>query len=150
MGCWQGTESLTPGPPGTGFGLKTEVAFNFTSKPVPYQEALGSYLPHMARLMATWDRYAIVAWQSPFTGFVKVSARFGWQNIISIGMDWSVDKGAVTLKKGHLFSDNRQFVNLSRVPIAKGDVLYFVVDNPWGGYYQPNPVDLRATISQVQ
>jgi hypothetical protein len=100
--------------------------------------------------MATWDRYAIVAWQSPFTGFVKVSARFGWQNIISIGMDWSVDKGAVTLRKGHLFFDNRQFVNLSRVPIAKRDVLYFVVDNPWGSYYQLNPVDLPVTITQVQ
>jgi hypothetical protein len=149
VGCWQGTEDHIPDCFGAGCGLKTEVAFNFTSKPVPYQEALGSYVPHMARLMATWDRYAIVAWQSPLTGFVKVSARFGFQNIIGIGMDWSVDKGAVTLRKGHLFSENRQFANLSRVPIAKGDVLYFVVDNPWGSYYQPNPVDLRATVSQV-
>jgi hypothetical protein len=150
VGCWHGTEDHIPDCFGAGCGLKTEVAFNFTSKPVPYQEALGSYVPHMARLMATWDRYAIVAWQSPLTGFVKVSARFGFQNIIGIGMDWSVDKGAVTLRKGHLFSENRQFANLSRVPIAKGDVLYFIVDNPWGSRYQPNPVDLRATISQVQ
>ena len=130
--------------------MKTEVAFNFTSKPVPYQEALGSYLPHMARLLATWDWYAIVAWQSPLTRFVKVSARVGWQNIVSIGMDWSVDKGPVTLRKGHLFNENRQFVNLSRVPVVKGDVLYFIVDDPWGSYYQPRPVDLRVTISQVQ
>jgi hypothetical protein len=104
VGCWHGTEDQIPDCFGAGCGLKTEVAFNFTSKPVPYQEALGSYVPHMARLMATWDRYAIVAWQSPLTGFVKVSARFGFQNIIGIGMDWSVDKGAVSrLRNGTFF-----------------------------------------------
>lgn len=156
VGCWQGTEARIPDCFQRGCGLKTEVGFNFTNKYVPYekyldQEFLAGYFPRWPHLLANWDRYAIVAWQSPLNGAIDISARFTWKNVISIGMDWSVDKGNQTLRSGHIYSypDGGQ-VELSRLPVVKGDVLYFIVEDPWPDYHQANPVLLRATITQVE
>jgi hypothetical protein len=154
VGCWQGTEAHTPGR--GGFGLKTEVAFNFTNKRV-YGTELGPYLPHTVFLLPTWDRYAIVAWQSPITGVVNVT---GWFAFLAfqpggVGLNWSVDKGDHSLLAGHVFTGpDRAPINLPNLPVAKGDVLYFMTDNDWGcglgALCQPIPLNFGVTITQVQ
>jgi hypothetical protein len=158
VGCWQGTEAHIPGMRGSG-NPKTEVAFNFTNKTVGACDEIvcgvrvPGYLPHMARLLATWERFAIVAWQSPVRGVVKVSARFMWR-VLPVGdtVNWSLDKGSQTLRSGMLWGpEPNGVVRLSRLPVAKGDVLYFIADydNSQLGF-DPLVVDLRVTITQVQ
>ena len=153
VGCWHGTEAHTPGP--GGYGLKTEIAFNFTNKRV-YGSELGPYLPHTVFLLPTWDRFAIVAWQSPITGVVNVT---GWFAFVAfqpggVGLNWSVDKGDHSLTAGHVFSPDRAPINLPNVAVAKGDVLYFIADNDWGcglgALCATIPLHFRVTISQVQ
>ena len=161
VGCWRGTEAVLPGCFGGPCGLKTEVAFNFTNKLVGFcrpcfeqgmSEGEIGYNPHTVRMVATWERFAIVAWQSPLTGTVKVSARFHWRVPLVTSVAWSVDKGNQTLRSGRIGvgHDDGGKANLSSVHVAKGDVLYFVVDYSWYVVTDPSPVDLRVTISQVQ
>lgn len=152
VGCWQGTEAHLPDFVGC-CGLKTEVGFNFTNKPVggTGTDIFPGYLPHTPKLAATWDKDAIVAWQSPLTGTIKVSATFLWRNIISIGMDCFVDKGNQTLRSRHIGPSNPEPVKvaISQLPVVKGDVLYFLVHNPFPDYFTGNPIDLRVRITQV-
>lgn len=162
VSCWQGSEAHMPDCSRLGCGLKTEVAFNFTNKVIGYhcEEAdcvAAGYLPHTARVLATWERFAIVAWQSPLTGFVKVSGRVGWRlRFKGTSVFWSFDKGKETLRTGNIgsFTEDRQLIRLSRVQVAKGDVLYFILDGLQafldGDGPGANPVDLSLVISQVQ
>jgi hypothetical protein len=160
VGCWQGTEDHIPDCFGVGCGLKTEVAFNFTNKVIGYfcevDGCVAGYLPHTARVLATWERFAIVAWQSPFTGFVKVSGRVGWRlRFKATSVFWSFDKGNRTLRTGNIgsFTENRQLIRVSRLQVAKGEVLYFILDGLQafldGDGPGANPVDLSLTITQV-
>jgi hypothetical protein len=155
VGCWHGTEAIVPNCFGS-CGLNTEVAFNFTNKVIGGSDFTAGYLPHSARVLATWERFAIVAWQSPLTGIVKVSGRVGWRNNFkATSVFWSFDKGKETLRKGNIgsFAEDRQLISLSRVQVAKGDVLYFILDGRQafldGDGPGANPVDLRLVISQV-
>jgi hypothetical protein len=158
VGCWQGTEAHIPGTVGPG-NPKTEVAFNFTTKLVGGCDEIvcgvrvPGYLPHKTRLRATWERFAIVAWQSPLTGAVKVSAKFGWR-VLPVGdtVNWSFDKGSQTLRSGLLWGpEPNGVVRFARLSVAKGDVLYFIADYSNSDLgFDPLVVDLNVTISQVQ
>jgi len=163
VGCWQGTEAIVPDC-FAGCGLKTEIAFNFTDKLLGFCgaecvfegfDSSAGYLPHSARVLATWERFAIVAWQSPLTGFVKVSGRIGWRNFKATSVFWSFDKGKETLRTGNIgsFTEDRQLIRFSRVQVKKGDVLYFILDGLQafldGDGPGANPVDLSLVISQV-
>jgi hypothetical protein len=158
VGCWLGNEAHIAGMLGPG-NPKTEVAFNFTNKVVGACDEIvcgvriPGYLPHTTRLQATWERFAIVAWQSPVTGAVKVSAKFAWR-VLPVGdtVNWSFDKGSRTLRSGLLWGpEPNGVVRISQLPVAKGDVLYFIADysNDLFGF-NPLLVDLRVTIIQVQ
>jgi hypothetical protein len=163
IGCWQGTEDILPNC-FAGCGLKTEIAFNFTDKPIGVCDLDcqlegnfdgAGYLPHTARVLATWQRFAIVAWQSPLTGFVKVSGQVTWRSPKVTAVDWFFDKGKETLRAGHVgcCNESRQLIRFSRVRVHKGDVLYFILDGlqPMQDGDGPgaNPVDLKLVISQV-
>jgi hypothetical protein len=150
LGCWQGTESHIET-----LHLTTEVAWNFTNTTLDNQglESFGGYLPQTMLITATWDRYAMVAWRSPITGFVTVNGIFGWRNLYKADeVDWFVDKGNQTLKSGVLWgSQPRGLAKLSRLAITQGEVLYFIVDDiNFDSNYSANPVDLRLSITQVQ
>jgi hypothetical protein len=103
------------------------------------------------------ERLAIVAWQSPVTGAVNVSAKFRERRfevmpVISIG--WSVEKGTQTVKSGRIGPagyDDGALATISRLPVAKNDVLYFVVDDfLHASDYISDSIDLQVTITQVQ
>ena len=157
VGCWQGTEFPLP-PDNRGFccGLKSEIAFNFTNQvigggAVGYMEPPG-YLAHVVRLVGS-DRLAIVAWQSPLSGTVKVTARFKWRNFLTAAsVNCFVDKGNQTLASDWIGVGNEDSMSFnSAVQMIKGDVLYFIVDaSGYASQYVYMPVDLRVTITQVQ
>jgi hypothetical protein len=67
-------------------------------------------------------------------------------------VNWSLDKGSHTLRSGLLWGpEPNGLIRFSRLPVAKGDVLYFIADyaNEELGF-NPLVVDLSVTISQVQ
>jgi hypothetical protein len=160
VGCWRGSEAILPGCFGARCGLKTEVPFNFTNNLVGfcrpcYENGMSfgeiGYNAHTVRMVANWERFAIVAWQSPLTGVVKVSARIRWRVPLVTSVAWSVDKGNQTLRSGRIGigtgHEDAGKVNLSSLQVAKGDVLYFIADYSWYEVLEPSPVDLRVTIS---
>ena len=154
VGCWLG--SWAHYPSGV-IGIRTAVSFNFTNRLIGKTDYDAGSLAHTARLTPTWERLAIVAWQSPVAGTIKVSARFREripEMPACISMAWSIEKGAQTLKSGHIgpcWTDDGALATISRLPIAKNDVLYFIVDDYWhASDYISDGVDLRVTITQVQ
>lgn len=156
VGCWQGSEAVWEDHPW--WTLKGEVAFNFTDQPIDYSPGYDNfnpgYFPHRARMVATWKRFTMVAWQSPITGFVRVSTRLSFRIAGAISEDYFIDKGNKTLRSGSIGvgSDYEPRINISRLPVAKGDVLYFGLDGLQGFMDEPvgvYPVDLQVTITQV-
>jgi hypothetical protein len=156
VACWQGREAVFGEAPW--WTLKSEVAFNSTDQPIDYRPGYDNfnpgYFPHRARVVATWKRFTMVAWQSPITGFVRVSARLNFRIAGAISENYFIDKGNKTLRSGTIGvgSDYEPRINISRVPVAKGDVLYFgfdglqaFLDEPLGVY----PADLQVKITQV-
>ncbi|HZQ66997.1 MAG TPA: hypothetical protein VFA68_00650 [Terriglobales bacterium] len=148
VGCWHGTES-TIGD----VHLHTEIAFNFTNELLDAKDdEFAGYKPRAALLTATWERLAIIAWRSPITGVVRVDGEFGFRSFKAAGVNWYVDKGGTTVTWGHLFGgDCCGPVKIGRVPIRKGEVLYFIANdlNTDQGY-TANPLDLRMEITQVR
>jgi hypothetical protein len=153
LGCWQG--SWASYPDGR-IVIRTAVSFNFTTRLIGRTDNDAGFLPHIARLTPTWERLAIVAWQSPVAGTIKVSARFREripEEPACISMGWSIEKGAQTLKSGRIgpcATDDGARATISRLPVAKNDVLYFIVDDSWhASDYISDGVDLQVTITQV-
>jgi hypothetical protein len=149
VGCWQGTEAHPPGC----CALKTEVAFNFRDKLLDSQDLFPGYLPHSLLMTATWERFAIVAWQSPITGVVKVAGAFGWRNTFqATEVNWFLDKGKETLKSGLLFGGQVEgSLSLPEVAVTKGDVLYLIVDDfNFEECFCANAVDFHARITQLR
>jgi hypothetical protein len=160
VGCWRGPEAHLPDCVGPGCGLKTEVAYNFTNKLVGFCRScfengfVGEvgYDPHTVRMVSNWQRFAMVAWQSPLTGVVRVSAHFRWYSPLVTSVTWSVDKGNQTLRSGQIgvgLPDGQQ-ADIASVQVAKNDVLYFIVDGVDSYVGGATPVELRVTISRVQ
>jgi hypothetical protein len=153
LGCWQG--SWARYPDGT-IVIRTAVGFNFTTRLIGRTDNDAGSLPHIARLTPTWERLAIVAWQSPVSGTIKVSARFRERSSSEpacISMGWSIEKGAQIVKSGRIGPcgyDDGALTRISRLPVAKNDVLYFIVDDSWHALdYISDGVDLQVTITQV-
>jgi hypothetical protein len=153
VGCWQG--SWAHYPDGT-IVIRTAVNFNFTNQPIGKTDYDAGSLPHTARLTPTWERLAIVAWQSPVAGTIRVSARFRERTSEyppCISMGWSIEKGTQTVKSGRIGPcgyDDGALTSISRLPVAKNDVLYFIVDDSWhASDYISDGVDLSVTITQV-
>jgi hypothetical protein len=153
LGCWQG--SWARYPDGT-IVIRTAVGFNFTTRLIGRTDNDAGSLPHIARLTPTWERLAIVAWQSPVAGTIKVSARFRERSSSEpacISMGWSIEKGARIVKSGRIGPcgyDDGALTRISRLPVAKNDVLYFIVDDSWHALdYISDGVDLQVTITQV-
>jgi hypothetical protein len=148
LGCWHGTEAhhVT--------SLKTEIAFNFTDQTLDSQlDGYPGYLPRSLLMTPTWERYVIVAWRSPISGTVNLQGNFGWRNFFMANeVNWYLDKGSTTLKSGLLWgAQPRGNFTLSGLSIQKGEVLYFIVDDfNFEDCFCAEPVDLRATITQVQ
>ena len=153
LGCWRGIEdhpSICPE-----CVENTLVAFNFTNKVIGAndEQYIRGFKPHTVRLLPSSERFVIVAWQSPVTGTVKVSARFTQRTgPIVDDVAWSVEKGTETLRSGHIGAgyDFLGLARLSNVRVAKDDVLYFVVSNNFAGFGSYFWVDLQVTITQVQ
>jgi len=148
VGCWHGTESNHAGS-----HLKTEIAFNFTKELQDVvQDVFAGYQPHATLITATWERFAIVAWRSPFTGTARITGEFGWRNFFkATEANWFLDKGSTTLQSGRLFGGGfKGPVNVGRMPIRQGEVLYFIVDDfNFEDCFCANPVDFRVAITQV-
>src|SRR5581483_5106075 len=148
VGCWHGTES-TMGD----VHLHTEIAFNFTNQllDVRYEEFSG-YEPRAALLTATWERFAIVAWRSPITGVVRLQGNFNWMSVKADRVNWYVVQDGTTLIWWHFFGGGPgEPVRIGRVPIQKGQVLYFIVDDlNTDDNYSANPVDFRMEITQLE
>ena len=148
IGCWHGTKSNMGD-----VHLATEVAFNFTNELLDANgETFAGYQPRAALLTATWERFAIVAWRSPITGVVRVDGEFGYRSFKADGVNWYVDKGSTTVTSGHLFGgDCCGPVKIGRLPIQKGEVLYFIAnDLNTDDNFSANPLDFRMAITQVQ
>src|SRR5207248_2733370 len=133
--------------------LTTEIAFNFTNNLLDAKdEAFVGYQPRAMLLTASWERFAIVAWRSPFTGAVQINGEFGWRNFFnSVEVAWSLDKGSSTLRSGSLYGGGfKAPVHIGRLPVSKGDVLYFIVDDYNDEIcYFANPVVFRVAITQL-
>jgi hypothetical protein len=150
LGCWHGTEAnyLTQ-------HLKTEAGFNFTNQTLDFKDYEGftGYLAHSLLITANWERFVIVAWRSPIGGVVNLKGAFGWRNEYNAdNVLWYLDKGATTVKSGDLSPwQPRGSLNLSGLKVQKGEVLYFIIDDPnYEDCYCAKPVDLRVTITRVQ
>jgi hypothetical protein len=76
------------------------------------------------------NRQAIVAWQSPVHGFVRVTGRVSdLDPSCDNGVIWSVNQGATTIAWGVIENGGRpQSFQFRRVFVDEGDVLYFIVD----------------------
>jgi hypothetical protein len=149
VGCWHGTESKF-----LDLRLTPEIAFNFTNDLLDAkEEAYVGYQPRAMLITASWERFAMVAWRSPITGAVMINGEFGWRNFFNaVAVTWTVDKGSSTLKSGTLYGGGfKGPVHIGRLPVSKGDVLYFIVDNYNDeSCYCAMPVDFRVAITQVQ
>jgi hypothetical protein len=75
-------------------------------------------------------RQAIVAWQSPVRGFVRVTGRVSdLDPSCDNGVIWFVNRGATTIAQGVMQNGGKpQSFEVRRVFVDAGDVLYFVVD----------------------
>jgi hypothetical protein len=49
------------------------------------------------------------------------------------GVDWSFDRGAMSLAQGSIANGGSQVFSLPPASVAQGDFLYFIVD-PKGGF----------------
>jgi hypothetical protein len=148
LGCWHGTEAHHVSQ-----GLKTEIAFNFTNQTLDAQvDGYPGYLPHSLLMTPTWERYVIVAWRSPISGTVNLQGAFGWRNFFMANeVNWSLDKGSTTLKSGLLWgAQPRGNFTLSGLSIKQGEVPYFIDNFNFEDCFCAEPVDLRATITQVE
>jgi hypothetical protein len=153
VGCWLGTASIYSVNPD--LRIRTQIALNFADQLVGYSEGASEegYLPRTLRLTANAEHFAIVAWRSPLTGFVKVSAKLGERWSVFVIADyrwWYFDINGRTLKSGVLEYEPTATVNFSRLQVTKGDVLYFIVDASRSvDPFLDLGVDVSVTISPV-
>jgi len=103
-----------------------------------------TFPPHAFAVHPSPIGFAIVAWRSPVRGTVNVNGFFTDLNPCSNGVIWTIDRGATTLASGEI-NDNSESFNLSQVHVARGQVLYFIVDP--NGDYSCDTTQLELNIS---
>jgi hypothetical protein len=145
VACW---ESADPAPPDFVQHIPA-ISVNFTD--TPKGGINGLLIPARVLVMNPSElKLAVVGWNSPITGDVRVSGSFTNLNqTCGNGVSWSVDKGGVTLASGQIpkFAPPALF-DLSEVTVLKGQVLYFVLDSLGDRYCDETALNL--TISTVK
>jgi hypothetical protein len=115
-----------------------------------FPNGLFRYPSHTILVHPYESRLAVVAWQSPVSGTVKVTGGIIDRHAgCGDGVNWSVDKGGATLASGAVGDGGSQAFSgagLSSIAVAPGDFLYFVVGPGAGTEYHCDSTGLDVTI----
>jgi len=125
ISCWRDQSHLEQHVPAVAvnFTNQTQIQLNFA---IP---------PHAVWVHPAADRFAIIAWKSPLNAIVRVTGSFtDIDPNCDNGILWSIDKNAQRLAFGDLPNGGAQSFDLPSVSVAKGQVLYFIVDPKNGDY----------------
>jgi hypothetical protein len=97
-----------------------------------------------------FDSLAIVAWRSPVSGPVVVAGSFSdLDPNCDNGVQWTIDKGGITLRSGDLPNGGPPMAFRFRVRVKVDDVLYFIVD-PNGGDYACDTTGIDVTVRRME
>jgi len=79
---------------------------------------------------------AIVAWRSPIDGIVGVSGSFSdLDGGCGNGVLWSVDRDGRRFRAGDIDNGDSQSFSITKIRVARGQVLYFTVDPKDGNFF---------------
>jgi hypothetical protein len=112
---------------GTRANCLSAVGINATDT---FQQVFGIGWPaNVVRLHPTNSQLAIVGWRSPVNGRFQVHGRFVDMDLdCGDGIDWSIDRGGVSLAAGSIANGGSQVFSLPNARVPRGDYLYFIVD----------------------
>jgi hypothetical protein len=103
--------------------------------------------PHAVYMHPAPDRFAIVAWKSPLDATVQVTGAFtDLDPTCGNGITVSIDRDQKQLAFGDLANGGATTFHLRSVRVARGNVLYFIVD-PKSGDYVCDATMLDLTIA---
>jgi hypothetical protein len=117
---WQDPDNLLPN------NRVPQVGINATGKSQFYISL--DWPNEVVRLHPYVDQLAIVGWQSPIDGAVKVQGAFGDMDANGgNGVLWFIDQSNRTLASGHVNGSSDGF-SLDSILVRNGDFIYFAVD----------------------